>query len=87
MNKLEEKLRAYAAEEEEYNLGTSVTGTAEEFCDYLDTDEADMFRQMAELAEQKKKWLKLFEKMQNSIKAREFDEAYTTFAVLTQELF
>ena len=47
MNKLEEKLRAYAAEEEEYNLGTSVTGTAEEFCDYLDTDEADMFRQMA----------------------------------------
>lgn len=87
MNKLEEKLRNYAAEEEEYNLGTSVTGTAEEFCDYLDTDEADMFRQMAELAEQKKKWLKLFEKMQNSIKAREFDEAYTTFEDLVQELF
>ena len=87
MNKLEEKLRNYAAEEEEYNLGTSVTGTAEEFCDYLDTDEADMFRQMAELAEQKKKWLKLFEKMQISIKAREFDEAYTTFEDLVQELF
>lgn len=87
MNELEKNLRAYAAEEEEYNLGTSGTGTNEEFCDYLDTDEADMFRQMAELAEQKKKWLKLFNQMQKNIRAREFDKAYTAFEDLVQELF
>ena len=87
MSELEIKLRNYAAEEEEFNLGTSTAGTAEEFCDYLDTEEAEMFRQMAELAEKKKKWLKLFEKMQNSIKAREFDVAYTVFEDLVQELF
>lgn len=87
MNELEKNLRNYAAEEDEYNLGTSTTGTAEEFCDYLDAEQAAMFHQMAEIAEQKKKWLKLFEQMQNSIKAREFDDAYTTFEDLVQELF
>ena len=81
-------MRSYAADmEEEYMPGTSVAGTTEEFCDYLDEDQSEMFQQMQELAEQKKKWLRLFEKMQKSIKAREFDKAYTTFEVLSQELF
>lgn len=87
MSELEIKLRNYAAEEEEYNLGTSTTGTAEEFCDYLDAEQAEMFHQMAEIAEKKKKWLKLFNQMQKSIKTREFDDAYTVFEDLVQELF
>lgn len=88
MSKLEKEMRNYAADmEEEYTPGTSVAGTSQEFCDYLDEDQAEMFHQMKELAEQKKKWLRLFEKMQKSIQAREFDEAYISFEVLIQEMF
>lgn len=79
--------KEYQETEVLYDDSFLTQGTNEEFCDYLDTDEADMFRQMAELAEQKKKWLSLFEKMQKSIKAREFDKAYTLFEDLAQELF
>lgn len=81
-------LRNLAAEEKDEQYTEHLTaGTAEEFCDYLDADQAEMFQQMAEAAEQKKKWLRLFEKMQKCIQAREFDEAYTAFEVLSQEIF
>lgn len=85
--KLQQGTRYVADREDEYRPGTSTSGTDEEFCDYLDEEQAEIFQQIVDMIGEKGKWRRLFDKMQSSIRAREFDEAYTTFEVLSQELF
>lgn len=86
MEEFESRLRSLADEEGEYNLGTSTSGTEEEFCDYLAPDEVEAFQQLAELADKKKKWLRIFDKMLYCIKTREFEQAREFFELLVQEL-
>lgn len=62
-------------------------GSLTEFMDYLDNEEQERLKQMEELAEKRKKWLRLFEKMQEEIACRNFDEAYETFEILSNDLF
>ena len=73
--------------EENEEMIFSGNGNVEEFMDMLDTTEKEQFQQMAEIAEQKKKWLRRFEKMTEAIAARDFDEAYASFEVLANDLF
>ena len=61
-------------------------GSMERFFDFLDSEEQERFHEMQELAERKKKWLRLFDRMQSQIASGEFDEALETFGLLSQDM-
>ena len=61
-------------------------GSMERFFDFLDSSEQEKFQSMQELAEKKKKWLRLFEKMQSEIASEEFDEALELFRSLCEDM-
>ena len=73
--------------EENEEMIFSGNGNSVEFMDMLNDEERERFQQMPELAEQKRKWLRRFEKMQEAISCRDFDEAYSAFEVLSNDLF
>ncbi len=74
--------------EEEIENGIFIgNGNSVEFMDMLSDEERERFQQMAKLAEQKRKWLRRYEKMQEAISCRDFDEAYSAFEVLSNDLF
>lgn len=81
----ENSLRELQEENEEMIF--SGNGNSVEFMDMLSDEERERFQQMPELAEQKRKWLRRFEKMQEAISCRDFDEAYSAFEVLSNDLF
>ena len=88
MNDPKKKLLALAAElEDEENESQQEWCTNDAFCDYLSPDQVEMFLQMQELAEQKKKWLRIFDDMQQCIAKGDFDKAYTKFELLCLDLF
>lgn len=71
-------------EEEQYSIEN---GSLTEFCDWLDQDEQIRLQQMRELAEKKRRWLRLFDKMLSEISSRNFEEAYGIFEELSNDLF
>lgn len=73
--------------EENEEMIFSGNGNSVEFMDMLNDEERERFQQMPELAEQKRKWLRRYEKMQEAISCRDFDEAYASFEVLANDLF
>ena len=73
--------------EENEEMIFSGNGNSGEFMDMLNDEERERFQLMPELAEQKRKWLRRFEKMQEAISCRDFDEAYSAFEVLSNDLF
>ncbi len=77
------ELESLRAEQEETFNGN---GTAVEFLDMLDEYEKEIFRKLEILAEERKKWLKQYEKLQNKISNRDFDEAYELLEVISTEL-
>lgn len=62
------------------------SGSVEKFLDFLDAEEQERFHEMEELAEQKRKWLQKFEKMQLQISVGDFPEALETFGLLSQDM-
>ena len=73
--------------EENDEMIFSGNGNSVEFMDMLNDEERERFQLMPELAERKRKWLRRFEKMQEAISCRDFDEAYSAFEVLSNDLF
>ncbi len=61
-------------------------GSMERFFDFLDSEEQERFHEMQELAERKKKWLRLFDRMQSQIASEDFSEALETFEILSQDM-
>ena len=72
--------------EEQMNEFEVSNGSVEKFFDFLDPEEQEKFHEMEELAERKKKWLRLFDKMQSQIVSGEFDEALETFGLLSEDM-
>lgn len=58
----------------------------ERFFDFLDSSEQERYHEIEELAEKKRKWLRLFEKMQSQIASEDFSEALETFEILSQDM-
>ena len=58
----------------------------ERFFDFLDASEQERYHEIEELAEQKRKWLKLFDRMQSEIASEDFSEALETFEILSQDM-
>ena len=54
-------------------------GATIEFMDWLSPEEREKFQAMQELAEKKRKWLRLFDRMQSEIANGDFSEALETF--------
>ena len=61
-------------------------GATMEFMDWLSPEEKEKFHAMEELAEQKRKWLKLFDRMHSEIANGDFSEALETFGLLSLEM-
>ncbi len=61
-------------------------GSVVEFFDWLSPEEKEKFHEMEELAEKKRKWLRLFDRMQSEIANGDFSEALETFGLLSQEM-
>ena len=58
----------------------------ERFFDFLDSSEQERYHEMEELAEKRRKWLRLFDRMQSEIANGDFSEALETFGLLSQEM-
>ena len=81
-----EKALADLRDEQQNEEFISESGSVEKFLDFLDAEEQERFHEMEELAEQKRKWLQKFEKMQLQISAGDFSEALETFGLLSQDM-
>lgn len=76
-------LREEQNESEQYGLNN---GSIEEFFDFLEPEDRDSFEEIKSTAENKKKWLKIFDKMLTQIAARDFADALETFESLREEI-
>lgn len=84
-NLYEKALADLREEQMENEFGIS-NGSMERFFDFLDSEEQERFHEMQELAERKKKWLRLFDRMQAEIASEEFDEALEHFRSLCEDM-
>lgn len=61
-------------------------GSLEKFFDFLEPAEVEKFHEMEEMAEEKRKWLRQFDKLQAQIAAGDFSEALETFGILSEDM-
>lgn len=81
----EKKLRDLREESEELSVGINA-GQTQEFMDWLSPEEQAAFEAMKERAENKKKWLRLYDKMMTYISQREFAAAEEIFETLHMDM-
>ncbi len=84
-NLYEKALADLRDEQMENEFGIS-NGSMDKFFDFLDPEEQERYHEMEEIAEKKRKWLRVFEKMQSEIASEEFDEALEHFRSLCEDM-